>query len=61
MRIIALIDEAEVMERALRHLGWWETGVRVGSARDPYPGKPDDCLPSPNLAPSDHGNHRLQL
>jgi hypothetical protein len=35
MRIVALIDEAPVIERILRHLGLWEAGVRVGAARDP--------------------------
>jgi len=35
MRIVSLIDEAEVMERILRHLGLWEAGVRVDAARDP--------------------------
>ena len=35
MRIVALIDEADVIERILRHLGLWEAGVRVESARDP--------------------------
>ena len=35
MCIIALIDEAAVIERILRHLGLWEAGVRVDTARDP--------------------------
>jgi hypothetical protein len=35
MRIVALIDEAGVIERILRHLGLWEAGVRVDAARDP--------------------------
>jgi len=35
MRIVALIDQAEVIERILRHLGLWEAGVRVESARAP--------------------------
>jgi hypothetical protein len=35
MKIIALIDEASVVERILRHLGLWEAGVRVDAARDP--------------------------
>ena len=35
MRIVALIDQADVIERILRHLGLWEAGVRVESARDP--------------------------
>jgi hypothetical protein len=29
MRIVALIEEADVIERILRHLGLWEAGVRV--------------------------------
>ena len=35
MRIVALIDDEAVIERILRHLGLWEAGVRVESARDP--------------------------
>ena len=35
MRVVALIDEADVIERILRHLGLWDAGVRVESARDP--------------------------
>jgi hypothetical protein len=35
MRIVALIDEATVIERILRHLGLWEEGVRVDSGRGP--------------------------
>jgi len=35
MRIIALINEADVIERILRHIGLWEANVRVESARDP--------------------------
>jgi hypothetical protein len=35
MRIVALIDDREVIERILRHLGLWEAGVRVDAARDP--------------------------
>ena len=34
-RIVALIDEREVIERILRHLGLWEAGVRVSPARAP--------------------------
>jgi len=34
-RLIALLDEAAVIERILRHLGLWEAGVRVDAARDP--------------------------
>ena len=29
MRIVSLIDDPEVIERILRHLGLWEQGVRV--------------------------------
>ena len=53
MRIIARIDEADVIKRILRHLGLWEAGVRVESARDPpEPPEPviepwlDDPFPS---------------
>ena len=35
MRIVALIDEAPVIERILRQLGLWEAGVLVDAARDP--------------------------
>ena len=35
MRIIALIDERDVIERILRHLGLWQQGVRVDSGPDP--------------------------
>ena len=33
MRIVALIDDHEVIERILRHLGLWQQGVRVAPAR----------------------------
>jgi len=33
--VVGLIDEADVIERILRHLGLWEAVVRVESARDP--------------------------
>jgi hypothetical protein len=33
MRIMALIDERDVIERILRHLGLWAQGVRVSPAR----------------------------
>ena len=32
---MALIDEREVIERILRHLGLWQEGVRVASGPDP--------------------------
>ncbi len=35
MRIVALIDDREVIERILRHLGLWVQGVRVFPARAP--------------------------
>jgi len=35
MRIVALIDDREVIERILRHLGLWQQGVRVSPARAP--------------------------
>ena len=40
LRIVALIDEAEVIERILRHLGLWEVGLRVDAARDPPVAEP---------------------
>ena len=47
MKIIALIDEASVVERILRHLGLWEAGVRVDAARDPP--EPDEPVIEPWL------------
>ncbi len=35
MKIVALIDDREVIERILRHLGLWEQGVRVTPATGP--------------------------
>ena len=35
MRIVALIDQAAVIERILRHLGLWEQGVRVTPSTGP--------------------------
>jgi len=35
MRIVSLIDDPEVIERILRHLGLWEQGVRILPARAP--------------------------
>jgi hypothetical protein len=45
MRIVALIDEREVVERILRHLGLWEQGVRVHTGADP----PPECTIEPWL------------
>ena len=45
MRIVALIDDREVIERILRHLGLWEQGVRVFPARAPP--KPDEWVIEP--------------
>ena len=39
MRIVALIDEREVIERILRHLGLWVEGVRLNPARAPPEGE----------------------
>jgi len=33
----SLINEREVIERILRHLGLWEQGIRVHSGTDPPP------------------------
>jgi hypothetical protein len=48
MRIVALIDDREVIERILRHLGLWDQGVRVLSGVDP-PGVSvmEPCLDDP--------------
>ena len=35
MRIVALIDDRQVISRILRHLGLWKQGVRVSPARAP--------------------------
>jgi len=35
MRIVALSDDRNVIERILRHLGLWQQGVRVAPARAP--------------------------
>jgi hypothetical protein len=35
MRIVSLIDEEDVIERILRHLGLWQEGVRVHGCTDP--------------------------
>jgi hypothetical protein len=56
MRIVALIDEEEVVERILRHLGLWEKGVRVHFGADPHREtilKPwlDDPLPDYDTQP----------
>jgi hypothetical protein len=45
MRIVALIDEREVIERILRHLGLWQQGVRVVPGPDP----PGDWVIEPCL------------
>jgi len=45
MRIVALIDDREVIERILRHLGLWLQGVRVFPARAPP--KPDEWVIEP--------------
>jgi hypothetical protein len=37
MRVVALSDAQEVIERILRHLGLWEKGVLVRSGTDPPP------------------------
>jgi len=39
MRIVSLIDQREVIERILRHLGLWEEGVRLNPARAPPDGE----------------------
>ena len=45
MRIVGLIDDREVIERILRHLGLWEQGVRVFPARAPP--EPDEWVIEP--------------
>ena len=60
MRIGALIDEREVIERILRHLGLWEEGVRLNPAWAPpdgegivelFPGNPFPDYPVTTLSP----------
>ena len=56
MRIVELIDDREVIEKILRHLGLWEEGVRVHTGTDP-PGEPtvepwfDDPFPDYDIEP----------
>lgn len=51
MRIVALIDEREVIERILRYLSLWEEGTRLNPARAPPTGEwmmelfPEDPFP----------------
>ena len=45
MRIVGLIDDREVIERILRHLGLWEQGVRVFPVRAPP--EPDEWVIEP--------------
>jgi len=47
MRIVALIDDRDVIERVLRHLGLWEQGVRIAPARAPP--APSQCVIEPWL------------
>ena len=35
MRIVALINERDVIEHILRHLGLWKNCIQVRTARDP--------------------------
>ncbi|MCF7762299.1 MAG: hypothetical protein K9N62_01350 [Verrucomicrobia bacterium] len=44
---LALIDQADVIERILRHLRLWEASVRVDAARDPP--EPDEPVIEPWL------------
>ena len=56
MRLVSLIDDREVIEKILRHLGLWEEGVRVHTGTDP-PGEPtvepwlDDPFPDYHIEP----------
>ena len=54
MRIVSLIDDREVIERILRHLGLWQQGVRVSPTTGPpviVPGERiiEPCLDDPFL------------
>jgi hypothetical protein len=57
MRIVSLIDEREVIERILRHLGLWEEPVCLHPARAPPDGErvaelfPDDPFPDYSADP----------
>jgi len=57
MRIVALIDQREVIERILRHLGLWTEGIRLNPARAPPDGErvvelfPDDPFPNYSTEP----------
>jgi len=45
MRIVSLIDQEDVIERILRHLGLWQEGMRVHCGTDP----PDETTLDPWL------------
>jgi hypothetical protein len=57
MRIVSLIDEREVIERILRHLGLWEEPVCLHPARAPPAGErvlelfPGDPFPDYSMDP----------
>ena len=57
MRIVALIDDRELTERILRHLGLWTEGVRLNPARAPPDGErvlelfPGDPFPDYSMDP----------
>jgi hypothetical protein len=36
MRVIAVIDQRDLVERILRHLGLWSNPVRAGPGCPPY-------------------------
>jgi hypothetical protein len=51
MRIVSLIDEEDVIERILRHLGLWQEGGCVHSGTDP-PGETTSIRGSTTPSPT---------
>jgi hypothetical protein len=49
MRIVALIDDRQVIERILRHLGLWEQGVCVSPSTGPPAQLPGERIIEPWL------------
>jgi hypothetical protein len=56
MRIIALIDDIDVVERILKHLRFWHPRTENSATADPCPPRPEDetipltYLRIPNIA-----------
>ena len=62
MRIVALIDDREVIERILRHLGLWVQGVRVfPNARHRNPTNGSSNPATMTRSPACHGVAKRRL